>query len=328
MSLIAKSASLTDSVRAYYDKLFQDGFLVSVHVSKWSMSTCLSQEDIEYDGKLPNIFKLGKKMLIDPERFNAFSRIESKARRFLAANSYDFPIGEAHFVPKKKVVEVLTMLDKIRVEYETLRANFIENYGTYKMETLAKYPDLHDSLEPLYPPKDSMEERFKYQVSIYEIQMPKELGAVDIQTLIDRDSAKEEVKAQLEAQLAGHYKTAMNKLETFTEQAAIVLRGQMVDMCRSVITKIEKKEVVTKASIQSIRDDIVNFRKLNFMDDQVVNAELDKLSAIVTQNINYKTDKVALDELNNVLVGVLEKANNLEDIISIPDTYFRRAIKI
>jgi hypothetical protein len=326
-TLVQNKTSLTDSVKAYYDKLFQDGFLVSVHVSKWGMSTHLNKEDIEYDKAVPAIFKLGKKMLIDPERFNEFSRIEGKARRFLSANSYDFPIGEAHFVPKKKVKEVLTTLDKIRQEFNKLKEKFIEHYDTYKEDILAKYPELADSLRPLYPQKTELNGRFNFSVSLYEIRMPKELGEVDIQSLITRDEAKQEVKDEMEKELADYYKTSMTKLERFTEDAAKVLRAQMVTMCTSVIEKITNKEVVTKTNIQMIRDEIDNFRKLNFTDDQVVAEEIEKLAEVVSGNVNYKTDKDALAELNNALTNVLDKANNLSDLSAISDTYFR-AIKL
>lgn len=328
MDLVTKKTSLTESVRAYYDKLFQDGFLVSVHVSKWGMSTNLSKEDIDYDGTVPSIFKLGKKMLINPERLNAFSRIESRARRFLSTNSYDFPIGDAHFVPKRKVAEVLRILDRHRQDYETLRGRFIENYAAYKAEILDKYPDIAPSLEPLYPKIETLMDRFNFSVSLYEIQMPRELAEVDIQTLIERDEARTEVKAELEEQLAAHHRASIGKLETFAEEAAKVLRGQIVTMCNAVISKIQYSEVISSSYIQGIRDEIDNFRKLNFLDDKVVEAELDKLATVVQVNINYKTDKEALAALNIAVTNVLDKANNLEDLSTISDAYFRRAIKI
>lgn len=326
-TLVQSKTSLTDSVKAYYDKLFQDGFLVSIHVSKWGMSTHLSKEDIEYEKAVPAIFKLGKKMLIDPERFNEFSRVEGKARRYLATNSYDFPIGEAHFVPKKKVREVLVNLDKVKQEFMKLKTRFIENYETYKEDILGKYPELADSLRPLYPQKEDLNTRFNFSVSIYEIRMPKELGEVNIQDLIDREEAKQEVRDEMEQELANYYKSSMNKLEKFTEDAAKLLRAQMVNMCTSVINKIKNKEVVTKTNIKMIREEIDNFRKLNFTDDQLVADEIEKLSQVVAGNVNYKTDKEALAELNNALTDVLDKANNVSDLSVISGKYFR-AIKI
>ncbi len=320
-------SNLTDSVRAYYDKLFQDGFLVSVHVSKWGMSTNLSKEDIEYNKKIPEIFRLGKKMLINPKHLNDFMKIESRARRYLDSNSYDFPAGDAHFVPKKKVVEVLTKLEDIRLEFNKLKDSFIEKYEEYKEEVLKDYPLQADSLRPCYPHKDLVGGKFSFSVSMYEIHMPKELSTVDIQTLIDRDQAKEEVKKKLEVQLENHYKESLVKLESFTEESAKLLRGQMVTMCHSVIDKIKKGEVVSKANIKSIREEIGNFRSLNFLDDKVVEQQINNLEKVVSGNVNYKTDKEALEELNTALVGVLEKANNLNDLDTLTGTYFR-AIKL
>lgn len=328
MSVVTTKTNLTESVRVYYDKLFQDGFLVSVHVSKWSMSTNLKKEDIKYDEAVPSIFKLGKKMLIEPEHFNQFSRIEAKARRLLDMSSYDFPVGDAHFVPKKKVAELLASIDKCKIEFNNLKKEFILNYEKYKNDVLTKYPDLAEELLPQYPPVDTLSARFNFSVSLYEIQMPKELGEIDIASLIDRDQAKEEVKEKLEAQLAEHYKTSLTKLEAFTEEATALLRTQIVSMCNGVIYKIENKEVVSNTNIKMIRDEIENFRKLNFMDDKVVAEELDKLEKVVSGNINYRTDKEALAQLNTALTSVLDKANSMNDLSAISDNYFKRAIKI
>lgn len=319
--------SVPDTVRAYYDKLFQDGFLVSVHVSKWGMSTLLSKEDIDYDKAVPAIFKLGKKMLIAPERLNEFIRIESRARRYLSWNSYDFPIGEAHFVPKKKILEVLSTLSKIREDFDKLKARFIENYDQYKEDTLTKYPDLAASLRPAYPEKDSLNSRFKFSISIYEIHMPQEFGEVDIQTIIDRDNAKQEVREAMELELSSYYKESMNKLEQFTENAARLLRSQIVTMCNDVSQKIKNNEVVTKLNIKDVRDGIAHFRKLNFTDDKVIEDELDKLEQVVSGNVDYKTDQEALVVLHNTLNEVIDSALNAADLSTIPTNYFR-AIKI
>lgn len=322
------TGKLSDSVRAYYDKLFQDGFLVSVHISKWGMCTNLNKEDLDYEGVVPSIFKLGKKMLINPAKFNEFVRIEGKARRYLSANSYDFPIGDAHFVPKKKVGEVLASLGRFKEQFNVLKERFIANYEEYKKEVLAKYPDMADTLTPLYPPQEKLDGKFGFSVSLYEIQMPRELGEVDIQTLMTRERAKDEIKEELEAQLAEHHNQSIQKLESFAEQAAKVLRTQIINMCNSVISKIQTKEVVSPTTVQSIREEIDNFKKLNFLDDKAVEVELDKLAKVVEVNVNYRTDKEALVDLNDALTQVLTKANNLADITEISDVYFRRAIKL
>lgn len=320
---------LTTSVRQYYDKLFQDGFLVSVHVSKWGMSTNLDKEDIKYSKEevLPAIFRLGKKMLINAERLREFERIESKARRYLDANSYDFPIADAHFVSKKKIAVVLDTLEKVKVDYFALRDTFVKNYEVYKKEMLDTYPDMAADLEPAYPPANSISGKFDFSVSLYEIQMPKELGTVDIQGLITREKAEQEVKKELEDRLSGHYRRSLEKIETFTQDAAALLRGQVVEMCRTINDRITNKKVVSKKNIQMIKDEIQHFKELNVFDDKAVERELDNLGKVIEGSINYKTDPEALNALSRAVTNVLDRATDINDLNDIPVNYFR-AIKL
>jgi hypothetical protein len=291
------------------------------------MSTHLDTKDINYAGKLPDIFRLGKKMLIKAERLNEFVRIEARARSFLDVNSYDFPVADAHFVPKKKVAMVLETLDGYKKKYLALRDSFVLNYPTYKKEILDAYPELSAALEPAYPPADKIGAKFDFSVSLYELQMPNELGKVDIQSLITRDKAEAEVKKEFEERLAGHYKTSLTKIDTFTQEAAALLRAQMVSACHTLVEKIKNKEVISKRNLERIREDIADFKALNFFDDKQVEAELDKLNAAVSGNVNYKNDEVALEELSSILSGVLKKATNTSDLATISEGYFR-AIKL
>lgn len=319
---------LTSSVRKYYDKLFQDGFLVSVHVSKWGMSTHLEKDDLDYKDKaLPDIFKLGKKMLIKPERLNAFIRLEGKARRYLDANSYDFPVSDAHFVPKKAIATVLDTLAKFQQEYLALKDTFVQNYEVYKAEVLEDYPDLAEELAKAYPPVTHIGRKFDFRISMYEIQMPNELGEVDIQSLITRDKAEQEVKKEFESRLRAHYESALTSIETFTENAAVMLRDQVVAICKTVKDKIKKKELVSKKNIEMLREEIENFRTLNFFDDVAVAKELAVLEEAIAGNINYKTDTEALEQLDSALTGVMEKASKIDDLTTISGNYFR-AIKL
>lgn len=324
--MVKTVSELTKSVRNYYDKLFQDGFLVGVHVSKWGMSTSLEKDDLDYEGALPAIYKLGKKMLISEAILNEFVRLESKARRYLDANSYDFPIASAHFVPKKKVAVVLDTLDAYKKEYLALRDKFVENYETYKKDHLAANPDI-EGLAEAYPDIKVISRKFDFTISLFEIQMPKEFGEIDIQSLITRDRAEAEIKAEMEERMRSHYESSLTKIETFTEDAAKVLRSQIVEACKTVIDKIGNKEVVSKRNIQMIRDEIENFKQLNVFDDAVVAAEIAKLEVVVTPNVNYKTDMEALEELSTALTGVMEKATNVSDLSQISGNYFR-AIKL
>jgi len=322
--ITAEPVKISADLQAKYDKLFQDGILVNVHISVWGMGARLSKEDLGVEADIPKLFKLGKKMLIDPEHLNEFKNLESKARRYLYRNSYDFPISDAHFVPKKRYSEVVSQLDKFKTEFGTLVDTFVANYPTYKDEVLKAYPKIADALRPLYPDVSDIRTKFGFSMASFELSMPRALSDVDIQKLIARDEAKDEVKAKLEAQLKTQHENSVRQLEKFTEDAATTLRTNLVRMCKMITDKIEKKELISKANINTIIAEIDNFRALNFLDDTVVAAEIDRLEEFVTKKHDFKTNKDAIAELENSLMGVLSVAATTTDVSSIRGKYFRK----
>lgn len=317
---------LTETLKNYYDRLFQDGYLVSVHVSKWGMGTQLNKDDLNIDA-VPKLFKLGRKMLIDPKHLNAFSSIEGKARRYLYSNSYDFPVAEAHFVPKRKMPEVIEKLNRFRLEYQELVDEFIVNYDEYKQAVLDEYPDLVDMLTPLYPAKATLPEKFGFRYSIFELSIPRKFDEVDIKAVYTREEAlseaKAEAKEEVDRELAVQYRQSMEQLTKFTEEAAKALRSQIVTLCQNIIGKIERKEILTRLTFNNVREEINNFRSLNFLDDQAVEAEIDKLEKLVDGGLDFKNDAEALQALNSSLNSVLNTANNLADIPTVRGKYFR-----
>jgi len=321
---------ITEALKAYYDKLFQDGYLVSVHVSKWGMGTQLSKDDLNLES-LPKLFKLGRKMLIDPKHLAEFTSIEGKARRYLYSNSYDFPVAEAHFVPRKKVPQVVESLNKFRTEYQELTAKFIEKYEEYRDEILAEFPDIAEVLRPYYPAKETLNDKFSFSYSIFELSVPRQFGEVDIKELINQelvlDEAKEEAKAEVQKELQIQYQQSVAQLERFTEEAARALRSQIVSMCQSLIDKIARKDLVTRTSLNSVRAEIENFRTLNFLDDKAVADEIDKLEKVVDSGLDFRSDAEAIAVLNNALTETLNTANNITDIPHVRGTYFR-ALKL
>lgn len=325
--MLATTVTPSQSIKEHYDKLFQDGFLINVHIRKWGMGSHLAKEDLGVTKDVPKIFKLGKKMLIKEERYLEFNRIESRARRFLYANAYDFPVGEAHFVPKKKVPDVLLKLNELKLEFFELRDKFIDKYEDYKEEVLKEYPDLAETLKPLYPAKATLTEKFGFGISMYELSMPKEFSEVKIQELLARDEAKADVAKKLQAQLAEQHANSVKQLEEFTETAAKALRTQIVDVCSLLMNKIKKKEAISKTNIISIKEEIQHFKIMNFLDDKIVADEIAKLEVLVNGNHDFKNDVETIYVLNQMLDEVVSKANNIIDIPTIRSKYFR-AIKL
>lgn len=330
---------ITHSLQQYYDKVFQDGHLVSVSISKWGMCVQLGKDDIEkgfnegerLEGQIPTIFKLGQKYLIKPERIKDLVSTEGKARRVLYKNSYNFPIGEAHFVPKAKLVTVLSELEKHREAFNKAKAVFVANYETYKKEVLDAFPQFRDSLLPCYPPINKIASFFDFSINTYRISMPKEFEGVDLQKVISEErvekEAKQEASKKIAGQLDSYYEQSKRQIDAFVEQVILALRSQIGDVCGALQYKIEKGLVISKQNIDIIKKEIDNFRSMNFLDDSEVEKVIADLEKLINGKNDYKKDKEIVGQLNQTLTKVLEATKGMSDLSVIKDRYFR-AIRV
>lgn len=320
---VGTETKLSDTVKDYYDKLFQDGVLMQVHISVWGMTTKLNKDDLGLK-EVPDIYELGKKKLIGADRLAKFKNAEGKARRYLYRNSHPFPVGEAHFVPRKTLPTVLIEVQKLKKDFMELVDDFVTNYEKYKTEVLDKHKDKADLLKPCYPPVNEVRGKFGFELSLFEFSMPREMSEIDIQDLIAREDAKEEVREQIREQLRDQYERSMRQLERFTEDAAKSLRENLVTVCQEIVDKINRNELVSKANLNTVREEIEHFRALNFLNDADVEKEIVRLEESMNGKRNFKDDAEALAVFNQSLTSVIEKASNVSDLAALQGNYFRK----
>lgn len=324
---------ITETLQKYYDKVFQDGKLVNVHISMWGMSYSLTEDDIKIEDKLPEVIQLGKKMLIKPAVYNVFRNLQQRARNYLYANSFQFPlVPQAHFVPRSKYSEVFEQLNKYKTEFKEKTAAFIENYPAYKEEAIEYYKQFADqinteNLDGLYPEVETVRSKFSFEIVSFEIKLPTEFAAVDLQGEIVReqaaeqahDEAREAYNEQYKEQLDAH----MGKINEFVSEVIDTLRGKVIEHCSLVLKKIGKKEVVSDTSIRTLLTHINEFRQLNFVEDRSIEAELAKVEALLNGEKDFSKNKDAVTELQNMLTGVIKEAKDTSDVANISGEYFR-----
>jgi len=319
----AAQGTLTD----YYGKLFQDGYLVSLHISRWGMEAKLDKKDIGVD-KVNSLVRLGTKLLIAPEEISKFVSLEGKARRFLYKNAFTFPIAEAHFIPKKKIPALLSQLNTYKLEYQKLTDSLLERYEGLKASVIEKWDEEHrEALLRCYPTTAKLRSKFSFDISIFELAVPKDFNEVDLLETINKERMNEDARKQAldEAKraIASQKEHAMQQLKEFTTEAAKAVRSQLVEMCESICDQVRRGEVLTARSTRRIIDEIDNFRALNFFDDAAVSAEIERLSAVVTGGHNFRTDKEAITLLTNQLEEVKKRAVTDEDLDGVSENYFR-----
>jgi hypothetical protein len=329
-----KEYKITDTLQKYYDKVFQDGKLVNVHIGMWGMSYSLTENDIKLDNKLPETIKLGKKMLIKPAVFNAFKNYEQRVRNFLYSNSFEFPlVSQAHFVPKSKYMEVYGKLNEMGNKYMGMVDEFIEKYQDYKKEALDYYEQHKDSvnvehLEEYYPEPGKVRSKFYFDIVSFEITIPAEFKKLDLHDEINREKAAAEAREQAlvnyEDQYSKQLDVHMAKISDFVNAATLTLREKITEHCEVALNKINKKEIVSDANIRTLMKHIKEFRELNFVDDKAIEDKLQKVEALLQGDHDFSKDKDALGLLKEHLASVVTEAENLTDLANVSGEYFRK----
>lgn len=316
--------SSINELESRYDRLFKDGKLVQVHVAKWSMACRLSKEDLDITEAVPSFIKLGNKMLIKQEVFSKFCAIEGKARKFLTDNSHAFPIAQAHFVPRKKLIKVVDTLNEFKVEYNKLTEEFLTNYDTYKEEMLTSFDAYRGKLETFYPPLEHIRSKFGFDLSIFEIALPKKLKETDLLGIKAEEAAIAELKKRYESEMENQYKKGVDMIDTFLKDTVQNVRGQVVEVFETIADKIKNREVITKTNLTSMKNIIDNFKSLDFLDDDAINTKLLEVESLLATNADFKENKKVIETLGKAVSSVLETAKDITDVSTVTGRYFRK----
>ena len=298
--------------------IFHDGILVDVHVRYWSGAKLLTAEDLGLaDSEVSKAFKLGKKDLIPEEVMKQFRFWESKARYAVDSSSFEFPIGHADFLPKRRAEKVFAELETCQAEYNHLIDDLIENYPKYKEQMLPIYREAAETaylnqtqtgvqefsleireaekeqfiqnfltrIEAHYPQAESLRDRFSLTWDVYTISLNVEKSAAS--TLISRAAHEEQ-----------------STLSNLTNKAEVEAKRRL---------DIEDYKAQTHARIGGFVDEVVSaLRKqtiqlcdsvtANIKDGMVITGRtFGKIKNFIErfEEMNFVGDKVVEDQLKN-----------------------------
>lgn len=332
-------------------QIFKDGVLVDVNVSYWSGAKSLKPEDLGLDPKsLPEAFKLGRKFLIPTKVMQEFRKIESRARRVVDNNSFQFPIGGARFVPRKKFVAVIDSLNKLRIEYTTLVNDLVKNYDEYRSQMRQIYVGAAETafyaqeeavnefsidereqskeayintfmarIETFYPAPETLRAKYSLSWDLFEMAVPK-MRKGDEQDMVGRQTDADEADRI--------YREQFNrKVTTFVDDVVASLREQTVEICSRISENIKSGKVITGKTLKSLKTFVDRFSELNFVGDTRVEEQLATLRSEFLDR--HTTDTITSapdlqDELRRRLHDLTTVASDMTDITSITGEYRRR----
>jgi hypothetical protein len=329
--------------------IFKDGVLMQVHVSFWSGARMLQPEDLGLrEDQIAETYKLGRKYLIPEEVVAKFRHIENKARNLVAKHSYDFPFGNARFVPWRSYEKVSGELKELQVQYMALAEELVVKYDEYRQQVLPIYqeaaekawltsqpPIVEGSLEgfdqakteytqkfldrisSFYPHASTLKGRFNLEWNEYEIAAP-EMRELDEEARQDRAEIIQKARAAMQS-----------KIEGFVTDVVKVLRSETTDICSRIATAVKEGKIIKSTTVESLRNFIERFRDMNFVGDQGIASQLDAVQKELLDAHPVKdfSDNMELrEELGRKMAMIVEEASKVseQDINSVTGDYRRK----
>jgi len=309
-----------------FQRLFRDGKLLQIHVSKWSMAAKLNPEDLPLvaGSQLPDFIKLGNKMLVDEEQLKKFMTVENAARSYLRGHAHPFPIAQAHFVPNKTLLPLLEKLEEYRVKFMGLVTAFVNGYEAHKEAMLAKHHAHRAILLPYYPSAEHVRSKFGFSIGMFEVSFPRQMREIDLAAVQAEVAAREGLQRKFEAEWQRQYTQSMTQIDSFLREAVTSMRGRVVEVFETIARKIRQREVVSATNLKTMAGIIDAFDGLDFLDDRSVKDKLAIVKGLITSGRDFKSDADAIVSLGAAVGEVLTVAQNTTDLDELTGDYVRR----
>ena len=89
--------------------LWLDGCLVDLRISYWRGKRPLAAQDLGLkEEQVPDIFTLGRKLVIPREALARFERVDARAHYLIGQFTFPFPTGHSRFIPYSVLPQVIT----------------------------------------------------------------------------------------------------------------------------------------------------------------------------------------------------------------------------
>jgi hypothetical protein len=268
------------------DMLTRAGVLITVSVRYWRATKKLNAEDLGLD---PNqvtdrLISLGHKKLLPKEALEPFALIEGRAHRHVEASTFPFLGGLGHFLPNAKLPEVMGQLETLTREFGAAKSEFLARYAERRRQAavewreaaqrLAKDPEqLVATIEASFPPAGRMEDYFGFTTQLFQIRTPETLG-LDLVTAGDQQAIQ---RSRAEAARAAAAQIRQG-VDRFVGDCVASLRQQTAELCAEMLETIRTgKSGVHQKTLNRLTKFIDEFKQLNFVGDQQMEAQLDRV---------------------------------------------------
>jgi hypothetical protein len=317
--------------------LMEQGVIVKLTISRWRATSSLRYEELgiafndsESQEFMSKYITLGQEKLLPPKVLREITSIEARARRCLAAYSFDTVWGR--FVPYSAFTDWKRESDEIREEFFALGKDLGERYDEIVQEVRAEYnvmgADVWRRLYPddIQPPSASFLQNFtsrivdkipnreeivasfKYETTFFKIPLPsfiqEDIARIENIVLESEMKARDHLR-ELETKeiIANEYRERKKELiDGFLNSTVDHLRHHIAELADHTYAVLQRNEKdITLTHVKKIKKMIAQVKNLNFYNDEEIHDILNSLDAEVSKYKGERDKKVISTKLRELV---------------------------
>ncbi|MDF1862594.1 MAG: DUF3150 domain-containing protein [Verrucomicrobiales bacterium] len=306
--------------------LTREGVLINASVRYPRFHKKLQAADL---GLEPNriderLLSLGHKKLLPKEALADLALVESRTHALIEKNTFPFLGGIGHFLPNAKLVDLQERLNSQKVCFRTACENFLRRYDETRRNALLDWRSaigqlgttpyerdtLYAQIEEAFPDRESIEKRFAFEVHLFQIAVPEDLG-VELVTFAEQNEVR--LARHEAARTAGHEIRA--GVEQFVGECVTELRHQTAQLCEEMLASMRsgKTDGVHQKTLNRLVKFIGDFKQMNFCDDTEMEAQLDRVrrELLSCSAEDYRHNPAATRDLEAGLADLRDHARHL-----------------
>ena len=306
--------------------LTREGVLInaSVRYPRFHKKLRAADLGLEPDQVNERLLSLGHKKLLPKEALADLALVESRTHAIIDKSTFPFLGGIGHFLPNGKLVDVQEQLNSQNVCFRTACGNFLHRYNETRRSALRDWREairqlagsydeqetLYAQIEAAFPDRDHLEKRFAFEVHLFQIAVPEDLG-IDLVTFAEQNEVR--MARHEAARSAGREIRA--GVENFVGECVTELRQQTAQLCDDMLSSMRsgKTDGVHQKTLNRLVKFIDDFKQLNFADDTEMEQQLDQVrSELLGRSAeDYRNSSTATRSLEAGLTQLRDQAREL-----------------
>jgi len=293
-------------------KLFDLGCLINLKIGYWSARKMVSRADLISVGLDPDalpkdLVNYGRKLLVSKNEIQAISKVEQRARSYLAKYSAPFEAANCFFVPNKMIPDLEHNLKCFRKDFFDVVDSFISRFNDLKDEVKKQHPEFFEKcLRQFYPSTaESLRSRFYFEWHMFTIS--------NINSI--QQTSSEEIELKREKLQKEANKFAENYIQT--------MRKEVVDFCTLMECRVNGKiygdesdpKQLTGRSLAFFRKYVTKFRNMNiFGDNEIEKMLIEFQNNYLDLGVTSKSfDSAAMKTAVSLSLSSIRKQASLEE---------------